>query len=180
MNPVEVEGAPPIVLLGADTAEQLFAAADPLDKVIKIGGTYFRVVSQKKGSVFGRGQDEFAVIALGAFEKLFGNRTSLQILVKPETPELTAAAVDEATVAMRIQRRLRPSQPDNVGIFSSDTLLGLYRTVTSGIFAVLLGVVGLSLVVGGIVIMNIMLRRCASPPRWRLAWRITCGASRKS
>jgi putative ABC transport system permease protein len=60
-------------------------------------------------------------------------------------------------VALRIQRRLKPSEENNFGIFSSDTILGLYRQATAGIYAVLVGVVALSLVVGGIVIMNIMM-----------------------
>src|ERR1700674_848220 len=65
--------------------------------------------------------------------------------------------MDEATIALRIQRRLKPKQPNNWGVFTSDTLLDLYHSATNGIFAVLIGVVALSLVVGGIVIMNIML-----------------------
>jgi putative ABC transport system permease protein len=60
-------------------------------------------------------------------------------------------------VALRIARRLRPKEPSNFGLFTSDTFLDLYRQATSGIFAVLVGIVALSLVVGGIVIMNIML-----------------------
>ena len=56
-----------------------------------------------------------------------------------------------------MSRRLKPNQPDNFGIFTSDTILDIYHSATNGIFAVLVGVVGLSLVVGGIVIMNIML-----------------------
>ena len=65
--------------------------------------------------------------------------------------------MDEATVALRGARRLKPKQPDNFGMFTSDTILDIYHSATNGIFAVLVGVVGLSLVVGGIVIMNIML-----------------------
>jgi putative ABC transport system permease protein len=65
--------------------------------------------------------------------------------------------MDDATVALRIERRLRPSEENNFGMYTSDTLLDLYHQATSGIFAVLVGVVALSLVVGGIVIMNIML-----------------------
>src|SRR6202030_2685327 len=66
-------------------------------------------------------------------------------------------AMDEATMALRGARRLKPRQTNNFGLFTSDTFLDIYRNFTSGIFAVLVGVVGLSLVVGGIVIMNIML-----------------------
>jgi putative ABC transport system permease protein len=65
--------------------------------------------------------------------------------------------MDEATVALRIVRRLKPRQADNFGVFTADTILDIYHSATNGIFAVLVGVVGLSLVVGGIVIMNIML-----------------------
>ena len=142
-----------------ETADRLFGPADPLDKTIKIAGRALPVVgvSKKKGSVFGQSQDEFAIIPLGAFQKIFGSRPNMQFLVKPRTPEVVKAAMDDATVAMRVQRRLGPKEPDNFGMFTSDTLLNIYHTATNGIFAVLVGVVALSLVVGGIVIMNIML-----------------------
>ena len=65
--------------------------------------------------------------------------------------------MDDATIALRSARRLKPKQPDNFGMFTSDTILDIYHSATNGIFAVLVGVVALSLVVGGIVIMNIML-----------------------
>jgi len=159
ISQAEIDRNRPVAILGFDTAEQLFGPADPLDKAIRIGNLHFRVVgvSEKKGAIFGESQDEFAVVPLGVFQKMFGSRMSLQILVKPRAPEVVKAAMDDATVAMRIERRLRPSEPDNFGMFSSDSLLNLYHTATTGIFAVLVGVVALSLVVGGIVIMNIML-----------------------
>src|SRR6185436_164064 len=77
--------------------------------------------------------------------------------VRPRDVGQIALAIDDATVALRSARRLKPKQADNFAIFNSDTILGIYRSATSGIFAVLVGVVALSLVVGGIVIMNIML-----------------------
>ena len=159
ISPTEIDRERPMTLLGAGTAEKLFGGLDPIDKVIRIGRFNVRVVgvSAKKGAIFGQSQDEFAVIPLGMFEKMFGARVNLQLLVKPRTPEVMQAAMDDATVALRVERRLGPSEPDNFGIFTSDTLLNFYYTVTSGIFAVLIGVVALSLVVGGIVIKNIML-----------------------
>ncbi|MBE3132473.1 MAG: ABC transporter permease [Acidobacteria bacterium] len=159
VSPTEVERNRPVVLLGWDTADRLFKGADPIDKVIKIEGSHFRVVgvAEKKGAIFGMSQDEFAVIPLGAFQKLFGARQSLQITVKPKDPTLVDAAMSDATAALRIQRRLRPKEASNFGLFTSETFLKLYRDATTKIFAVLIGVVALSLVVGGIVIMNIML-----------------------
>jgi putative ABC transport system permease protein len=159
MSPAEVERNRPVVLLGWDTADELFGTGTPLDKVIEIEGAHFRVVgvSSQKGAVFGRTQDDFAVIPLGAHTKLFGARQPLQLIVKPASPELLQTAMDEATTALRISRRLKGRERNSFGVFTSDTLLDLYEQATTGIFAVLVGVVALSLVVGGIVIMNIML-----------------------
>jgi putative ABC transport system permease protein len=120
---------------------------------------HFRVVgvSAKRGTVLGRSQDEFAVVPLGQFQMMFGSRPRLSVSVRPRDVTQMTQATDEATMALRSARRLKPKQPDNFGIFTSDTILDIYHQATNGIFAVLVGVVGLSLVVGGIVIMNIML-----------------------
>ncbi len=159
MSPTEVDSARPVTVLGWGVADRLFGDVDPLDKVIQIEGVHFRVVgvSEKRGSFLGMTQDEFAVIPLPQFQMMFGSRRSLELMVKPRDLNVITEAMDEATVALRSARRLKPKQADNFGMFTSDTILELYHSATNGIFAVLVGVVGLSLVVGGIVIMNIML-----------------------
>ena len=159
MSPTEVDTARPVAVIGWGTADRLFGDVDPLEKVIQIEGVHFRVVgvSAKRGAVLGQSQDEFAVIPLGQFQMIFGSRRQLSLTVKPKDVSQMPQAIDEATVALRGARRLKPKQPDNFGVFTSDTILGIYHSATNGIFAVLIGVVGLSLVVGGIVIMNIML-----------------------
>jgi putative ABC transport system permease protein len=159
MSAIEVERSRPVTLLGVETAVALFGDENPIDKTILIEGVHFRVVgvSRKKGGFLGNSLDSFAVIPLGAYMKLFGTRPSLTLSVKPVTPLLLPIAMDDATVALRVARHLKATQPNNFGIVTSDTVLGLYHQATTGIFAVLVGVVALSLVVGGIVIMNIML-----------------------
>jgi putative ABC transport system permease protein len=160
MSATEVDVARPVVVIGAQTAQRLFGPdVDPLEKTIQIQGVHFRVVgvSAKRGSVLGQSQDEFAVIPLGQFQQMFGSRRQLTMSVKPRDLSQIAPAIDDATLALRIARRMKPSKPDNFAIFTSETVLGIYRSATSGIFAVLIGVVALSLVVGGVVIMNIML-----------------------
>jgi putative ABC transport system permease protein len=156
---LEVERNRPVAYLGWETAEKLFGRRNPVDQVVKVAGVHFRVVgvNEKKGSLFGQSQDDFVVISLGRFQQLFGSRRSLELTVKPVDPSRLSDAMDEARVAMRIQRKLRPRDDDNFGIFTSDTLMDLWRQFSRGAFAVLIGVVSLSLVVGGIVIMNIML-----------------------
>ena len=159
MSPIEVERSSPVVVIGWDVADRLFGNGEPLEKVIQIEGIHFRVVgvSAKRGSFLGQSQDSFAVISLGRFQQIFGARRQLNMSVKPRDIADIKAAMDDTTVALRVARRLKPRQPDNFGIFTSETFINLYRQATNGIFAVLVGVVALSLVVGGIVIMNIML-----------------------
>ena len=160
IGPAEVDSGRAVVVLGWQTADRLFGSnVDPIDKVIQIEGIHFHVlgVSEKKGTVLGQSQDSFAIVPLTQFTMMFGSRRSLELTVKPRDVAQMSLAQDEATVALRGARRLKPKQPDNFGMFTSDTIIGIYQSATSGIFAVLIGVVGLSLVVGGIVIMNIML-----------------------
>jgi putative ABC transport system permease protein len=159
MSATEVESSRPVTVIGWQTADRLFGGADPIDKIIQIEGVHFHVVgvSSKRGSLLGQSQDEFAIIPLGQFRMMFGSRRSLSLSVRPRDLSQIAPAIDEATLALRAARRLKPKQADNFGVFTSDTILDIYHSATNGIFAVLVGVVALSLVVGGIVIMNIML-----------------------
>ena len=159
MTPSEVRRKRNVAVLGWETADRLFEGLDPIDRRVKIHGVPFRVVgvSRPRGSTFGQSLDEFAVVPLGAFQRLFGSRSSLGLRVQPADPNAIDTAIGEATVALRIERRLKATEEDNFGIFTSGTALGLYDQATTGIFAVLVGVVGLALVVAGIVIMNIML-----------------------
>ncbi len=160
MSPTEVTTSRPVAVIGWQTADRLFGATvDPLDKIIQVEGIHFRVVgvSAKRGSILGQSQDEFVVLPLGQFQQLFGSRRSLSLTVKPRDVSNLSEVMDDATIAMRTARGLKPKQADNFGMFTSDTILDIYHQATNGIFAVLVGVVALSLVVGGIVIMNIML-----------------------
>jgi putative ABC transport system permease protein len=176
----EIERGQPVVLVGWDTAEKLFKGSNPIDRIIQIRGTHFRVVgvSEKKGSVFGNSQDEFALIPLSSYQHLFGSRRSLEMTVKPVTPDQLTVAMDDARVALRVKRHLRPKDDDNFGMYTSDTLMDFWKNFSRGIFAILIGVVSLSLVVGGIVIMNIMLMVVSERTR-EIGLRKALGARRR-
>ena len=158
-TPSEIDRKQPVAILGADVADELFKGSDALDRVITIAGGHYRVVGvqQRKGTIFGMSQDKFVVVPLPALQKITGSQQSLSVSARVRDPLRMSTAMDQGTVALRIVRHLRPAQPDNFGLLTSETLLTMWRDISSRIFSVLVGIVALSLVVGGIVIMNIML-----------------------
>ncbi len=179
-NPTEVDRSRAVVVLGWMVADKLFPETDPLGKKVKIGGTHYLVigVAEEQGSVLGQSQDEFVAIPITTFQKQVGRRRSISIPVKAATLETFNQAMDEATQVMRARHRLKPNQEDDFAVETSESILGVWETISSLIFQVSGGVVSISLVIGGIVIMNIMLVSVTERTR-EIGIRKALGAKRK-
>ena len=157
--PFEHERAVPVAFIGNDIVEQLFAGVDPIGKELRIKGTPVRIVgtAKKKGSFLGFSQDNFVKIPYGLHRKLYGTDRSVRISVQAADDERMEETMDEVRVVLRARHHLRPSDEDDFDMITAEGINDLWRSLTTTIFSVALFVVGISLVVGGIVIMNIML-----------------------
>jgi putative ABC transport system permease protein len=132
---------------------------EPIGKLISIENHAVRVVgvAEKKGSVFGESQDNFIWIPISTFQKFYGSRRSFSIQAEARTMGEFEAAQDQVRVAMRARRHLTYQKPDDFNIETGESIMELWQTMTRGIYVVTLVVTAISLIVGGIVVMNIML-----------------------
>jgi putative ABC transport system permease protein len=146
-------------VIGSDVAEQLFGVLDPLGREVRIGDFGFTVVGvgEHKGSSFGQSRDMYVLIPLPAFDRMEGRTGSVSISVRSRGQATFAEAQDETRAILRLRRHVRPDQPDDFEIVTPDMYMNLWRNLSGAIFVVIIGVSAISLVVGGIVIMNIML-----------------------
>ncbi|HWC99023.1 MAG TPA: ABC transporter permease [Candidatus Sulfopaludibacter sp.] len=155
----EVRRHAAVVFIGNDVREQLFPGVDPIGKSVSVEGNPYQVVgmAKKLGSVFGQSQDNFIMIPIESYFKTYGSRNGLRLVAKAIDQAHLSEAEDEARVLMRAYRHLMPGQDDNFSIFASDTIVGLWESLTKAIAGMAVGIVSVFMVVGGIVIMNIML-----------------------
>jgi len=147
-----------VAFIGADVAEKLFLGLDPLGKTLQIDDHSYTVVgvAEKKGTVFGFSRDNFAKVPLSTFQKIYGSRRTVNISIRGGEG-LMQQAQDQSRLAMRTLHHLGYHEEDDFGLITSEGINELFDKLTATIFSVSLFVVGISLVVGGIVIMNIML-----------------------
>ncbi len=155
----DCDRAAAVAFLGADVAEELFGPIDPVGKEIKIQGRSFEVVGvgARRGSVFGQSRDNYVLLPISTYQKIYGSRATVSIVVRVADPRDLEVAMDETRAVLRARHHLRYQETDDFGFVSAEALNTLWKDMSRLIFQVALFVVGISLVVGGIVIMNIML-----------------------
>jgi putative ABC transport system permease protein len=149
-----------VALIGADIEDNLLKGADPLGKEIRVGGVPYTIIGlgERQGKTLGQSQDNWVAVPLTAYQKTYGTAKSVVIYSQgPDGAEQMEAAVDQARLIMRAQRHQLPGAEDTFAIETSSALAGLLGTITGYFGAVAVAIAAISLIVGGIVIMNIML-----------------------
>ena len=157
---VDEDHASQVAIIGTDIRDNLFPGVDPLGLELRVDGMPYTVVgvAEKQGSTFGQSQDNWVAVPLTAYMKTYGSQNSSTIYVKAcSAGPVLEAAGDEVRVLMRSRRHDAPGAEDSFELDVNNTLVGFFSKVTAMFGAVMGGVALISLVVGGIVIMNIML-----------------------
>ena len=154
----EVQRSAMVVVLGADVREKFFPTGDPIGRTLKVRGLPMRVVGveEKRGSFFGDSMDHHIYIPVTTHMQIFG-RNGLQIHGKTRTRETFHTAIEDARVAMRIKHRLNGNEEDDFGLVNVEEISKQIDEFTSMIAMVVIPITLITLVVGGIVVMNIML-----------------------
>jgi len=148
-----------VAVVGPDVTENLLPGLNPIGQSIKVGNYFFTIigVAKRRGSTLGLNQDNWALMPLSTFNKYFSRPATFQIFVSAVEYGKLDEAMDEARTILRSRRHVKYGDPDDFSIMTSATFMEFYNNFTRVAWIVLIGVSSISLVVGGIVIMNIML-----------------------
>ena len=159
-TPADDSKATHSAIIGYDIVDNLLGDGDPIGKEIRVGGIPFTVVGvgARQGKMLGQSQDNWVAVPLSTFQQTYGYNDSVDIYARAAgTPESMEQAKDEVRVIMRARRHNAVGAPDDFEIETNDTFLDIWKQISGIFFDVVIGIASISLVVGGIVIMNIML-----------------------
>jgi putative ABC transport system permease protein len=159
INLTDVTHRSPVCTVGYDIEDKLFPGTDPLGKEIRIDTTTCQIigVGKKLGTVFGASRDNWVEMPLTTFQKVYGSDDSLTIWGKGQGVATMQQSMDEVRSLMRGERHLDYNTEDDFEVQTNDSFLSIWSSISGSFFVLSVAIASISLVVGGIVIMNIML-----------------------
>ena len=161
VNESDLDNDSPVVVVGPDVVDNLMPGVDPIGKEIRVDGWTYRVigVGKKKGSVLGQSLDNWVFMPLSSWFKEYGVfNSNMRISAKAVgTGAVLSEAMDEARVVLRARRHDAAGGTDSFDMENNSSLLSIWSNLTGTFFVAMIGIAAISMVVGGIVIMNIML-----------------------
>lgn len=183
-TPGEQRHSASVAIVGKAVVEALMPRLDPLQRRITIQGRPFTIVGvfEKKGGFLGdSGADNQAVIPMGQFDSIWpeiAQEQGLVIATIPRKREWINLAIGQGTQILRERRGLRFDQPNDFAVRTPDRMIRIFKSVTSGVSAAVVVIAGISLVIGGVGVMNIMLMNVTQRTR-EIGIRKAVGARRR-
>ena len=166
LTDLDVEHAAEVLVIGDEIREKLFPREDPLNKRVQLGHDSYTVIGvfEKKGKMFGESQDNFVALPITTFDRHFPwiksggtDGDALRIAAVPYRPEQVPALIDKIRQVLRTRRHVRFDQPDDFGIVTPDKMIESFQGITKGVTLAMIFIALVSLLIGGVGVMNIML-----------------------
>ncbi|HET7747760.1 MAG TPA: ABC transporter permease [Terriglobales bacterium] len=159
-NETDLERGAAVAIIGSDIVEKLLPGIDPINREIRVDGKPYLVigVGEKEGKTLGQSRDNYVIIPITTWLRQYGYHTSVRISGKGAgVGAALDAAMDEARAILRARRHDMPGQPDSFAVENNQNFLSMWANLSGTFFIAMVAIAAISLVVGGIVIMNIML-----------------------
>lgn len=158
-TPLEDLGPRNVAILGQDVVDRVFPYGSPLGQFLRVGPYRLQVVGvlEKRGSIFGESQDNLVAVPLPTVLRRFDPGDNLDIAVKAKPDASIQRAMSEVRSVMRVRHKLKLTDPDTFELETKESLVSAWANLTGAVFAAAVGIAGISLLVGGVGIMNIML-----------------------